>query len=213
MLLYYITDRTQFPGDEVARRRLLLDKIAEAASAGLDYIQIREKDLSSHELEKLADAAVQAVRGNSQTRVLINSRSDVALACGADGVHLRSDDISPAQARALWTTRAANGRQEGAPVIAVSCHTLSDVAQAACERASFAVFAPVFEKKMDLNTHPTGLEPLRDACLQKIPVFALGGITLQNARACAHAGAAGVAGIRLFQENVVARVVQELRGH
>src|ERR1700675_4903731 len=93
-LLYYITDRSQFRGDEHARRHALLAKVAEAARAGVDYIQLREKDLSTRELETLAREVVELVRENSpSTRLLINSRTDVALAVGADGVHLRADDV------------------------------------------------------------------------------------------------------------------------
>src|SRR5437868_6399056 len=101
-LLYYITDRSQFRGDEPTRRRALLAKVAEAAHAGVDYIQLREKDLSTRELETLARQVVAAVRENSpSTRVLINSRADVALAVGADGVHLRADDLWPREVRAV----------------------------------------------------------------------------------------------------------------
>jgi thiamine-phosphate pyrophosphorylase len=111
MLLYYITDRAQFPGNEAQRRRRLLEKIAEAARCAVDYIQLREKDLSAVELETLACQAAQTIHesvplrtGNRQqvTALLINSRTDIAFAAGAAGVHLRSDDISPAEARKIW---------------------------------------------------------------------------------------------------------------
>ena len=107
-LLYYITDRSQFPGDELARRVALVNKIAEAASSGVDYIQLREKDLSARELQELGQEAVRVLQGTNTssagqnltpTRLLINSRTDIALAAGADGVHLRSNDVSPAEAR------------------------------------------------------------------------------------------------------------------
>src|SRR3979411_2404666 len=100
-LLYYITDRSQFRGDESFRHRALLAKVAEAARAGVDYIQLREKDLSTRELETLTGEVVELVRDNSpSTRLLINSRTDVALAAGADGVHLRADDLSTREGRA-----------------------------------------------------------------------------------------------------------------
>ena len=221
MLLYYITDRTQFPGGENARRRVLLEKVAEAARSGVDFIQLREKDLPTRALEALAHAAVRIVRENSRlraenrqlpTRLLINSRTDVAIACGADGVHLRSDDISPRDVRAVWMGDAGVlARERQSPVIGVSCHATSDVASAASEGADFAVFAPVFEKKDAPEMRPPGLDGLREACQQKIPVLALGGVTLENARACMEAGAAGIAAIRLFQENDVAEVVQKIK--
>jgi thiamine-phosphate pyrophosphorylase len=210
LLLYYITDRTQFPGDENTRRRALLDKVAEAATSGVDYIQVREKDLSGRELESLANAAVRIVHPNSRstptTRLLINSRVDVAIACGADGVHLRSEDISPHDVRKVW-----NARMSEAPVIGVSCHTVGDVARAAAVGADLAVFAPVFEKRDMPNTPATGLSALREACQQKIPVLALGGVNLENARSCIEAGAAGIAGIRLFQAGNLTDVVRQLR--
>jgi len=208
LLLYYITDRAQFRGDERVRVRALLHKITEAARCGVDFIQLREKDLSTRDLEALARAAVECVRQNSDghTRLLINSRTDIAIAAGADGVHLRSDDISPSQVVAIWKRAHPN---KTLPVIGVSCHTSEDVVCAVAEKASFTVFAPVFEKAGSVR--PDGLAGLRDACAQKIPVLALGGVTLENAKACVGAGAAGVAAIRLFQENEVASVVKALR--
>jgi thiamine-phosphate pyrophosphorylase len=202
LLLYYITDRTQLAGDEASRRRALLDKIAEACRCGVDFIQLREKDLSGRELEALAREAVRRVREiSSRTKLLINSRTDVAIACGADGVHLRSEDVLPGEVRAVW--------RKSAPVISVSCHMLADVARAAAEAADLAVFAPVFEKQ---GSSAVGLEALGEACKYPIKVLALGGVTLGNARACVEEGAAGVAGIRLFQQNELARVVGALKG-
>jgi thiamine-phosphate pyrophosphorylase len=202
LLLYYITDRTQFAGDEASRRRGLLDKIAEAARCGVDFIQLREKDLSGRELEALAREAVRTVRENSsQTKLLINSRTDVAIACGADGVHLRSEDVLPGEVRKAW--------RQAAPVISVSGHSADEVARAAAEAVDLAVFAPVFEKQ---GSSAAGLDGLRAACEHSIKVLALGGITRENAGVCIEAGAAGVAGIRLFQENDVAKVVGALRG-
>jgi thiamine-phosphate pyrophosphorylase len=214
LLLYYITDRTQFPGDEKARQRALLGKIAEAIRCGVDFVQLRERDLPTGELEAIAREAMRLVHppGTENreltTRLLINSRTDVAIACGADGVHLRSDDISPSDVQKIW---ARAGRSPGARV-SVSCHSVGEVARAASEGADSAVFGPVFEKKDLPASSPAGLNRLREACRQKIPVLALGGIALENARACLNAGAAGVAAIRLFQDNDIAEVVRQLRG-
>lgn len=204
MLLYYITDRRQFAGDENDRRKALLQKIAEASRSGVDFIQLREKDLCARDLESLARATTAAVRENSRkTRLLINSRSDVAFACGADGVHLRSDDLSPRDVRKIWPPPG--------PIIAVSCHSVAEVEHTASEGADFVVFAPVFEKVADACVLPKGLDALRAACRTGIRVLALGGVTMRNASECRDAGAAGVAGIRLFQENDIAGVVQTLR--
>lgn len=218
-LLYYITDRSQLPGGESARRRALLDKIAEATHAGVDYIQLREKDLSTRELEQLANEAMGAVREERlasgpwqpATALLINSRTDVALAAVTDGVHLRSDDISPRDVRRTVSRTGHRPLTTDHFFVAVSCHSPSDVLRAASEGADFAVFAPVFEKKAAPGTQAQGLVTLREACQTKLPVFALGGVTLENAQPCLEAGAAGVAGIRLFQENRISEVVRALR--
>ncbi|HVO59904.1 MAG TPA: thiamine phosphate synthase [Terriglobales bacterium] len=208
-LLYYITDRTQFPGTETQRRQNLLDKIHEAASCAVDYIQLREKDLSSRDLEKLGRDALDAIRSEqSPTRLLINSRSDIALAVGADGVHLRSHDISVADAKEV--AKLAFGHPEPETrnwLVAASCHSEEEVLRAASAGADFVVFAPVFEKA---GGSPTGLDPLHRACRYIVPVLALGGVTLENAQSCLDAGAAGIAGIRLFQENDIANVVRRV---
>jgi len=217
LLLYYITDRSQFPGDEAARRRRLLENIAQAARCGVDFIQLREKDLSTRELETLAREVMAIVHelrtGNRKLRtaLLINSRTDIAMACCADGVHLRSNDISPAEVRKIWTRCGAGPLAR--VTVGVSCHTPSEVASAAAQGADFAVFGPIFEKKASPDARPAGLGALHQACREKIPVLALGGVTVENAAPCIHAGAAGIAGIRLFQENEMSRVVKTVVGH
>jgi thiamine-phosphate pyrophosphorylase len=218
LLLYYITDHSQFSGDEGSRRKKLLDKIAEAAECRVDFIQLREKDLSTRELELLARDAMRVIRelssqvkSNDQrpTRLLINSRTDVAIACGADGVHLPSDDISPDIVIGIWRDSVIPGR--ASPIVSVACHTVSEVRVAAEMGGDFALFGPIFEKKEARTpVQSAGLSLLRDACQQKIPVTALGGITLENARTCIDAGAAGIAGIRIFQENKISQVVRQL---
>ena len=219
MLLYYITDRTAFPGDEPTRRTRLLEKIAEAASQGIDYIHLREKDLSTRDLEALAREAMSILRKQKtenrelRTALLINSRTDLAIATAANGVHLRANDVSPQEVRTAWQGSGGAGApareiQPRALLIAISCHSPEEVAKAAANQATFAVFAPVFEKK---DAQPTGLEALRQVCHARIPVLALGGVTLQNAQSCQQAGAAGIAAIRLFQENDIATIVRQLR--
>src|SRR5215467_6444524 len=103
MLLCYITDRHAFAGDEDVRWRAVLRRIGEAAAAGVDYVQLREKDLSTRELERLAHEIVAVVRAHSTaTRLLINDRTDVALACCADGVHLPGKSLSASEVRSIW---------------------------------------------------------------------------------------------------------------
>lgn len=214
-LLYYITDRTAFAADEPTRQKRLLEKIAEAARAGVDYIQLREKDLATRALESLAQEAIALLKDlrvkhpQLRTTLLINSRSDVALATGADGVHLRSEDISLTDLRKILEETALPDRQ--VPIIGVSCHSPTEVMKAEADRATFAVFAPVFGKKDAPASQPGGLHQLREACKAKIPVLALGGITLENAQSCLEAGAGGIGAIRLFQENDVAKIVDEVR--
>lgn len=220
-ILYYITDRTAFPGDASARRRSLLEKIAEVARAGVDYIQLREKDLPTRDLENLARDAVRVIHetrsqapglGPLTPALLINSRTDIALAVGADGVHLRSDDVSPQDVKQIWTCgTGTRGDSSQLPLIGVSCHSPHEVAQAAADGATFAVFAPVFEKKDSPDARPAGLATLAQACKASIPILALGGVTLSNARSCLEAGAAGIAAIRLFQETKIAETVRALR--
>jgi thiamine-phosphate pyrophosphorylase len=216
-LLYYITDRTQFAGDEAARRRALLDKIHQAVCSGVDYIQLREKDLSARELERLAREAASVVQKlrtanrELRTRILVNSRTDIALAVGADGVHLRSVDISPRDVRRVVERVVHDPPSTEHFFIAVSCHSSEDVLRVEMDGADFAVFAPVFEKKDTKRVQPQGLDALRDASKAKIPVLALGGVRVENAASCIEAGAAGIAGIRLFQENSIEEVVRILR--
>jgi len=228
MLLYYITDRKQFSGTDRSQYRTLLERIAGAAAAGVEYIQLREKDLSAKKLELLAGEAVKAVRDHgAATRLLINSRIDVALAVGADGVHLTSIDISPSDARAIWESSISlnSGRVPSPCLIGVSCHSPAEVRLAGSHGADFVVLAPVFEKA-GTNSPAIGLEAIRHATRERqlpdlrveggdqraaMPVFALGGITLANALECIRAGAAGIAGIRIFQQGNLGETVRALR--
>jgi len=220
-LLYYITDRTHFFGDEAERRRKLFAKISEAAACGVDFVQLREKDLSTREFETLAHQALQAIRHREprnqtpETRLLINSRSDVALAVGADGVHLRSADISVPDARDVRRISKNQKLETRNWTVAVSCHSEAEVLLAAAGGADFVVLAPVFAKATFDKKYapsPTGLEALRRACRHRVPVLALGGLTMENAQSCLDSGAAGIAGIRIFQENDISEVVRRVRG-
>ena len=214
-LLYYITDRKAFPGDPSDQRDSLLAKIDEASRAGVDFIQLREKDLSVRELETLAVSALDRFRRlksdgqGTTTNLLMNSRVDVALSSGAEGVHLPVNDLSPTEVRNLWARCGA--RTHVAPTISVSCHSPEEVTRAQLCGADFAIFAPIFEKKDAPETKPAGLDALRRASQQRIPVVALGGVTLENVGACLDAGAAGIAGIRLFQEHNIVEIVSRLQ--
>jgi len=200
MLRYAITDRASLPGDESERRLALFAQVRRWAMEQIDYIQLREKELVAGELESLSRAitGILAAAG-SRTKLLVNSRPDVAIAAGAQGVHLTASPggMTPAQVCVLY---ASAGLPE--PVVSVSCHAVEEVVSAREQRASLILFAPVFGKSAGgAEIVPAaGLEMLRAACRAagKIPVLALGGVTEANASDCIAAGAAGVAGIRLF---------------
>ncbi len=187
-LLYYITDRTQFPGDDHDRRRALLAKIVEAACVNVDYIQLREKDLVARELENLARECVEIIQRlrtenrELRTRLLINSRTDVALAVGADGVHLRSGDVSPSTARSIWREAIAGDsrletRSSISPSLAIQTLTFSAPRLKAPTSPSSR---PSSRKKTCPARNPQGLSALRAACEAKIPVLALGGVTFEK---------------------------------
>ena len=178
MKYYYITDRKAVGGFSA-----LLEIVQDQIQLGVDLIQIREKDISARALFELT-LAVLEVRDRekwplARPKIFVNSRADVALAAGADGVHLPAD-----------------APQETLPGLLVgrSCHTLTEIENA---KADFVTFGPVFQSPG--KGLPVGLDALRKACQLGKPVYALGGITWDNADACVHAGAEGIAGIRLFQ--------------
>lgn len=185
MRLYYITDRKQLRDDE------LLAVIGRALSAGVDLVQIREKDLTAHELFELTKAAMRLPNPES-AKILVNARADVALAAGAHGVHLPAHSMPVAEIRRVSPPRF---------LVAVSCHSVGEVRAAASEAADFAVFGPVFETASKASYGPPqGLDKLAQACRAvPIPVLALGGLGLANAADCLAAGAAGIAGISVFQ--------------
>jgi thiamine-phosphate pyrophosphorylase len=201
MLRYAITSRALFPGDQRHQRAALIKQAARWASTGINFIQLREKDLPAADLAELARGILKNL--SPATKLVINSRPDIAIATAAHGVHLTASvgELVPAQVRHLY---AAAGLLP--PVITISCHTLAEVARARDNGVDAILFGPVFGKLIagrlvsPAQTPSEGIAALRAACTAAAPtaVFALGGVTSANASACVEAGAAGIAGIRLF---------------
>jgi thiamine-phosphate pyrophosphorylase len=182
MIQCYITDRQALPAGQT-----LAETISRNISAGVDWIQMREKDLPAKELLAL----LRSIEPH-HSKILINGRMDVALVGGAAGAHLPSHSPPPH----LWRTITPPGF-----LIGVSCHSAEELRMAENEGADYAVFGPVFPP---LSKPPErtalGLEGFARAVAGvNIPVLALGGITRENAASCVEAGAAGIAGISIFQ--------------
>jgi thiamine-phosphate pyrophosphorylase len=184
----YITDRRLLTPPAA-----LLDVIARNLALGIEWIQIREKDLPARDLFHLVQSAL-ALPNPHGSRILVNTRVDVALAAGAAGAHLPAGS-PPAK---MWRGLTPPGF-----LIGVSCHTVEEVRAAEEEAADYAVFGPVFAPRSKFSPLPPhGLDGLtRAARAVRIPVIALGGITSTNVEECLHAGAAGVAAISLYQES------------
>ncbi len=202
MLRYAITSRALYPGDELQQQAALLRQAHRWAAEGIDFIQLREKDLPDADIAALAREILKLISATSSpTMLLLNSRPDIAVATGAHGVHLTAspNELTPKQVRGLYASANLF-----APIISISCHTLEEVSRAVINHADAILFAPVFEKVVaGQNVIPgQGLDQLHAACLAAapIPVYALGGVILENAAACLDAGAAGIAGIRLFHD-------------
>ena len=222
LVLCYITDRRQLKSVPLAA------VIREALRAGVDIVQIREKDLPTRELTALVEEAVSAAgefpsamqasgrlwrepsraplgTGSDCARVLVNDRLDVALAAGAGGVHLGGQSMPVSTVRQL------------APrpfVIGASCHSLGEAMAAESAGADYLLLGPVFETPSKLKYGPPlGLDELRKVNAEvRVPVLALGGVTVQRVRPCLEAGAAGIAGIRIFQDcESIEALVRELR--
>jgi thiamine-phosphate diphosphorylase len=192
-IICLVTDRRRLGGVESGEQglRFLLTLIRDAAEAGIDLIQIRERELEARQLAATVSEAVSAVSGTG-TRIVVNERLDVALASGAHGVHLRADSMTTEDARSISPPGFLVGR---------SVHGTED-ARCASSAADYLIAGTVFatQSKPGLD-RLLGLEGLaKIARAATVPVLAIGGINLRNAAAVADAGAFGAAGISLFLE-------------
>lgn len=184
--LCYITDRRALPPGA------LLPRILEAARAGVDMVQIREKDLPTRELAALVRGALDGARGN-KTQIILNDRLDIALALGASGVHLATTSMPPEAVRASLPANF---------LVGVSCHSIDEALRAQAGGANYVLLGPIFSTLSKLAYGPPlGLSVLEETASRvKIPVLALGGISVERASACLEAGAQGLAGISIFQD-------------
>jgi len=182
----YITDRGALNAGES-----LVGAISRNLARGPNWIQIRDKDLPAREIYELVHQALQCPNPRG-VKIIVNSRVDVALAAGAAGAHLPAGSPPPE----FWRRLTPIGFRIG-----VSCHSMEEVRQAEQDGADYVFFGPVFNPISKSSDRPArGLGALSRAAMSvEIPVLALGGITWHNMRACISAGAAGVAGISLYQ--------------
>ena len=177
--LYLVTDRHQTDG------RPLIPLIEQAVTGGLRAVQVRERDLATADLCALLKEVCAPMRARG-VRVMINDRVDLVLAFDADGVHLRADSLPVAAARRLLGPDR---------LIGVSAHSVDDVARAESEGADFAVLGPVYEtpSKREYGP-PIGLRALEEAGRRcRLPIFAIGGMTVARVAEVRGAGAYGVA--------------------
>jgi thiamine-phosphate pyrophosphorylase len=184
--------------DRLAAHRSLLDLVDEWSTAGVDFIQLREKDLSEAALQSLTRAIVAKV-DRRLSKLLVNvstvESAVLALEAGADGIHLAGTPV-PGAARSV-----RDAFRHERPIISVPCHSLEEIDVACTEQVDLILFSPIFEKVSTVFSQPAhGLDGLGLACTaaRGTPVLALGGVTAGNAPDCIAAGAAGIAGIRLF---------------
>lgn len=198
--LCYITDRSQL------KDHSLESCISAAVDAGVDWVQIREKDLPARRLLALTEKAVGHATEQGKTRVMVNDRLDVALAARAHGVHLGTRSMPAEIVRRMTPPEF---------LVGVSCHSLEEAKAAQTAGANYILLGPVFETPSKLNYGPPlGVAKLHEVTKQiSIPVFALGGITLNRVAECRENGAAGIAGIRIFQDcKSIETLVAGLRG-
>jgi thiamine-phosphate pyrophosphorylase len=172
-----VTDRHR------AAPRDIVEVVTAAIKGGVQFVQLREKDLPAGELFALAQRLREVTR--ERALLVVNDRADVALACNADGVHLGEASLPVAAGRRIIGREKLLGR---------SVHTVAAATEAERDGADYLIAGAIFPTASHPDAAPQGLDFLREVCAAvKIPVFAIGGITRANARDCLAAGAHGVA--------------------
>ena len=180
----------------------LVDRVSAAARAGVDLIQVREGAVDDRVLTAVVSVCGRAVRG-TRARVVVNDRLDVAVACGAQGVHLKSDSYPAARARAIAPAGFLIGR---------SVHSADEAIRA--DGADYVIFGAVFPTSSKPGQTPAGLAALEETVrATTLPVLAVGGVTVETVGAVARTGAAGIAAIGMFADHATSAlpaVVQSL---
>jgi thiamine-phosphate pyrophosphorylase len=200
-ILCYVTDRRSLsPAGSLTGIAALARKIETLLSGGIDWVQIREKDLSANDLSAVTRHALRltATARPDGPRIVVNDRLDVAIAEAAGGVHLGKNSLTVKEAKQLEAARRPNHDF----LVGASCHSLESAKSAADDGADYVFFGPVFATPSKAAFGPPqGIDRLAAACSQiQIPVLAIGGINQDNLSQCLEAGAAGIAAIRLFQD-------------
>jgi thiamine-phosphate pyrophosphorylase len=180
-----ITDRRRFPGEDA-----LVQRVAAAANAGVDLVQVRERDMEGRELSRLVMRCLGAVSG-TRTRILVNDRLDVALATGAHGVHLRSDSMPASRARSLAPIGFLIGR---------SVHSVSEAVKVCADGGlDYLLFGAVFATESKPGQPPAGVKALAEvSAAVSVPVLGVGGISPETAPQLSNTGCAGLAAIGWF---------------
>lgn len=201
-----ISDRRRFPEAGPGQAAdALVAAVAAAARAGIDLVQVRERDLDGGALVRLVARCLDASR-HTHTRVLVNDRVDVAMAAGAHGVHLRGDSVPAPRVRALVPPGFLIGR---------SIHSREEAERVSAEGGvDYLIFGAVFSTPSKPGVAAAGIQALADVVdASPLPVLAVGGITLETARGLGRTGAAGLAAIGVFTDTAAGelpRTIAEL---
>jgi len=194
-----ITDRRRFAAEDA-----LVQRVATVAAAGVNLVQVRERDMEARDLSRLVARCVTAVR-NTRTRILVNDRLDVALTSGAHGVHLRGDSMPASRARALAPIGFLIGRSVHSVAEAVTAHAEGGL--------DYLLFGAVFATASKPGQPPAGVQALADVVgATPLPVLAVGGISSDTAPQLDGAGCAGFAAIGWFADGDEATVAERMNG-